>query len=938
MIIEGLTLKNIRSYEDHRLEFHTGMNLIVGDTGQGKSTLLMAMEFALFGPRGGEGMASLLRTKSTKGEVELDLRMSGASETTEIKIHRGINRKRKDEDDQYEQTDTWIEVNGQRLEFSITELNRYVASILQFKEDAMRRRGTDIFEYGIYARQGELIHIIFEKEDVRKEVIRRVFGLKEYKVARDNISLICNSLRQDMREQRGRGSGMEKVEKKMEDKEAKVKDIEEGLKNANRSEKEILKELKGLEKKYESMSKSKKEIDELRTDIEKHKERIIPQKNRLKEVRSKIKGHKEKVSALPQVEKTAKEYLSVKKERESLASDIKGLEEAKQRHQRLTVELEECQKRARNIKKELDEADKGSFQKIPGLEKEIKLRARARENLGEYQSKIKSLEELEKRSEGLKKEVKGKKEVLDKIKDIEKGLEKDSDLKQERDELLSSKEELNGRAEVLKSEMRGLSVQLEEKRKELDDLEGMGDVGQCPRCHQQVTKEHLTGLKEELGKEIKDLEGRIKSHQQAMGQTLSESRKTADRIKDIKSEVEGLEKDREQLAELKRELGSLEEKETELKGAAKELGRREDYESKISELKDELKELEKFEQSLDKLKHQKERYESQEKEWKKLDKRIKELGKKINGMAPEMQKLDGLRKREEELGGQMRELEEDYERYKELKEADKALEDREREEEEVSLSIKDLENKIENISKSLSKKEDGFDSKEFESTNLRIDELKRKKSVVGERIQSDKERLREEKDELDSLRQEYEEKARASEMAELFENLNQWMDRHIITGIEHIEEEAFSKIYTEFRTRFVEYYDFIIGDSELHIDLTKDFNILAYREDAEVDVHSASGGERSAIAMAYRLALNQVLSLNYPPLQQENVLILDEPTANFSSEQIDRFGILLRHLNMKQTIFVTHEREKFKSLADTVYTVKKSESGLSKVGQKQEKW
>ena len=49
MIIKSLKLENIRSYTSCLIDFKLGTTLFEGDIGSGKSTILMAIEFALFG-------------------------------------------------------------------------------------------------------------------------------------------------------------------------------------------------------------------------------------------------------------------------------------------------------------------------------------------------------------------------------------------------------------------------------------------------------------------------------------------------------------------------------------------------------------------------------------------------------------------------------------------------------------------------------------------------------------------------------------------------------------------------------------------------------------------------------------------------------------------------------------------------------------------------
>ena len=49
MLLKKLTIQNIRSYKDAEVEFPEGSTLLMGDIGSGKTSVLLAIEFALFG-------------------------------------------------------------------------------------------------------------------------------------------------------------------------------------------------------------------------------------------------------------------------------------------------------------------------------------------------------------------------------------------------------------------------------------------------------------------------------------------------------------------------------------------------------------------------------------------------------------------------------------------------------------------------------------------------------------------------------------------------------------------------------------------------------------------------------------------------------------------------------------------------------------------------
>ncbi|MDP6293906.1 MAG: AAA family ATPase, partial [Candidatus Woesearchaeota archaeon] len=76
MLLQSLSLKNIRSYVDAKIEFPDKYLLLAGDIGSGKTTVLLAIEFALFGLLRTElpGNA-LLRNGRHVGEVELAFKL-----------------------------------------------------------------------------------------------------------------------------------------------------------------------------------------------------------------------------------------------------------------------------------------------------------------------------------------------------------------------------------------------------------------------------------------------------------------------------------------------------------------------------------------------------------------------------------------------------------------------------------------------------------------------------------------------------------------------------------------------------------------------------------------------------------------------------------------------------------------------------------------------
>ena len=73
MIIKKLNLRNIRSYEELELKFPKGSVLLSGEIGAGKTSILLGLQFALFGLQPGQKGASILRQGTDNAYARLEM-------------------------------------------------------------------------------------------------------------------------------------------------------------------------------------------------------------------------------------------------------------------------------------------------------------------------------------------------------------------------------------------------------------------------------------------------------------------------------------------------------------------------------------------------------------------------------------------------------------------------------------------------------------------------------------------------------------------------------------------------------------------------------------------------------------------------------------------------------------------------------------------------
>jgi len=77
MKIKKIILDNIRSYEHQEIIFPEGSILLSGDIGSGKTSVLLGIEFALFGLQPGQKGSSILRNGQKNGGVNIEIEVDG---------------------------------------------------------------------------------------------------------------------------------------------------------------------------------------------------------------------------------------------------------------------------------------------------------------------------------------------------------------------------------------------------------------------------------------------------------------------------------------------------------------------------------------------------------------------------------------------------------------------------------------------------------------------------------------------------------------------------------------------------------------------------------------------------------------------------------------------------------------------------------------------
>jgi len=324
MRLRSLYLKNIRSYVNQIIEFPEGSIMLSGDVGAGKTTILLAIEFALFGVRKPDLTgSSLLRKSAQEGIVRLEFYI----EKTKIIIERRL-KKGKD----IKQESGFIIIDGIKTEATPVELKSRIISLLGYPKDLLSKHKDLIFRYTVYTPQEEMKAILFEDKEARKNTIRRVFGIDKYRIIRENCQVYMKRLREKKANIVGAISGTA-------DKEKQKSELET-------AQIELTNELK----------KVTPESVRIQEDIDSTKKQLVEYESKLTVVRETIKKQavlSEKLDA------QLKRYSDLKKESEKLRKDLEtisiksivrpDIESLKTKKQKIVLELD-------SLKSDLDKA------------------------------------------------------------------------------------------------------------------------------------------------------------------------------------------------------------------------------------------------------------------------------------------------------------------------------------------------------------------------------------------------------------------------------------------------------------------------------------------------------------------------------------------------------------------------------------------------------
>src|SRR5271157_503513 len=507
MILKSLRLENIRSYNKQTITFPMGTTLFEGDIGSGKSTILMAIEFALFG-LGSEKGGALLKAGAKKGLVTLTFEVDGK----EYQACRSLEKKAKG----VQQSDCSLKTDDTVLQLSASEMKEKILDILSFNEPPDPKAGSYIYRYAIFTPQEEMKAIIWMRADSRLQTLRKAFRIEDYRIALDNSSGLARSLKDRSNRLAAHASDLENIREKCTTKRAEIGKSDEQLEGLGGKKEELEGKVATLRGKVEALQKSKEllgkaagEIPLLEGHIRYDKSQAANLENEIAELTSEIQHSQPEKEALAsakqpttKTEDELKDEMRLLRGKERELGDVQSVIEAKIGDYESVGENKVCPTCDRS-------ADPKEFDEKIRLKKEEK--HKASDEFAACETKINELEELQGKLRRYR-EDKNRLQVLDeKIQKNTERIEKDRDRAQKlRDQIKEQEEKLlKARQEI--EEFNRISSEAQEFSKELDrkTLELRGVERQISGL--QASRLSFVNQVEEFEREIQTKENETKA-------------------------------------------------------------------------------------------------------------------------------------------------------------------------------------------------------------------------------------------------------------------------------------------------------------------------------------------------------------------------------------------------------------------------------------------
>lgn len=490
-MITRISLKNWKSHLDSEFRFNNGVNAIVGIMGSGKTSIVQALTFALFGTFPAlqsrkisiDDLIMKKPQRKKKAEISLDFQVDGKTYTVKRIIEVGKRT-----------THAEIRKDGKLVEVNPQGVNRVVQDVLQMDYE--------LFSRAVYSEQDNIDYFLTIPKGQRMQHIDRMLKLDRFEKVREASVSLSNRISQGRTEKSKLLSELEK-----ENLEDRIKDSSWELKELEKEEKLMETDLEVVKSDAEEMSKKVNDFDDMGERMNKMNIEIESVRSRAKEIEENLKSRMERMKGMEpddvpkKLEKVQKEIETLEEEiekekqeleegRNSIASLNAGIGNIKEQisdMERLGDKCPVCESDITESKRrKLTDVRKGkemvlrnkvnsladelekSKKHIKLLEEQVKERVVSREKLDSLLEDMDYIKDMQGRRKGY---IERENEIEKQLEAIKKGLG-DTDIKNLREEL---QETIAKQREII-AKLSGLKEKIRDKEGFLKDMKEREDM------------------------------------------------------------------------------------------------------------------------------------------------------------------------------------------------------------------------------------------------------------------------------------------------------------------------------------------------------------------------------------------------------------------------------------------------------------------------------
>lgn len=280
-MITRISLKGWKSHLDSELEFSKGVNAIIGIMGSGKTSVMDAISFALYGTFPAlqsrkivlDDLIMRKPQKRTKAEIELDFLANGST----YSIKKSIDADKGT-------TLAEIRKDGTLLDVNPANVTRQVESILQMDYD--------LFSRAVYSEQNGLDYFLRVPKGQRMQQIDEMLKVDRFEVAREGSVSLSNRIANGMKEKARVAAQLEKemLAERIENLDKEIQNLKEGAKPIKDRISSLRKEIEHANERLSGFEKLESECNSLNRELQGVKSGLNEIASTLKSKKADIKG------------------------------------------------------------------------------------------------------------------------------------------------------------------------------------------------------------------------------------------------------------------------------------------------------------------------------------------------------------------------------------------------------------------------------------------------------------------------------------------------------------------------------------------------------------------------------------------------------------------------------------------------------------------------